>query len=546
MLDFANTKALDPRVTFSRPTTATYYDNHTTVVAEQNLVLQSQTFDNASWVKDNATVTANSTTAPDGTTTADTFTPTVTNGYHDIYQAGFSNSAITGVFSIYVKANGYNYIRLWNGASASYSADFNLSTGTVIATGGSASNATITSVGSSWYRISVTTAINTYFYVHILNPADQTYSTFAGDGTSGVYLWGAQLEQRSSVTAYTPTTTTAITNYIPVLLTGQSNEARFDHNPTTRESLGLLIEEQRTNLLVRSEDFSNASWASISTGTPVVTSNVLVAPDGTITGDLVVGNNTNTWIGQNIGAVSAGQYTFSVWLKSNIAQTADIFLSYGANDILTCSVTTTWQRFTLTATRAATAGLYGGVNVGNGKNIYIWGAQLEAGSFSTSYIPTVASQVTRSADNATMTGTNFSSWYQASQGSFYAEVAMNYSTPPSGMYILYLVGSTSTNYVMYASTDTFVKNYDGATSSAFNLLNYSLSNKIMSTYSSSTKQIVANGGTPVSSSYNVSWANSTALNIGNNSGSGYMNGRIKKIAYYPIAVTSAQTQSLTG
>ncbi|MGB9878528.1 MAG: phage head spike fiber domain-containing protein, partial [Candidatus Pelagibacter ubique] len=190
----------------------------------------------------------------------------------------------------------------------------------------------------------------------------------------------------------------------------------------TGESLGLLIEESRANLVTHSEQLNNAAWGQISAGVPVVTPNILTAPDGTITGDLVVGNNVNTWIANNVGAVGAGQYSFSVWLKSDIAQTADIFMSYGATDNLVCSVTTNWQRFTLTATRAATAGLFVGVNVGNAKNIYIWGAQLEANaSFPTSYIPTTTSAVTRAADVASIEGTNFSSWYNQSEGTVYSE-----------------------------------------------------------------------------------------------------------------------------
>jgi len=70
-LDFANSKALDPRITFSRTSNATYYDGYTTVKAEENLVKYSQDFNNAYWLKEAATVTANSTSAPDGTTTAE-------------------------------------------------------------------------------------------------------------------------------------------------------------------------------------------------------------------------------------------------------------------------------------------------------------------------------------------------------------------------------------------------------------------------------------------------------------------------------------------
>ena len=205
-----------------------------------------------------------------------------------------------------------------------------------------------------------------------------------------------------------------------LIQTAASGVPRFDHNPATGESLGLLVEEARTNLVTYSEQLNNAAWSSISTGTPVVTPNILAAPDGTITGDLVVGDNVNTWIANNCGAVSAGPYSFSVWLKSDIAQTANIFMSFGVTDTLTCSVTTSWQRFTLTATRAATAGLFAGINVGNAKNIYAWGFQLEAGSFPTSYIPTVASTVTRAADLASITGANFSSWWNAGASTYYA------------------------------------------------------------------------------------------------------------------------------
>lgn len=224
-----------------------------------------------------------------------------------------------------------------------------------------------------------------------------------------------------------------------LIQTAASGAPRFDHNPATGESLGLLVEEARTNLVTYSEQLNNVAWSSISAGTPVVTLNALAAPDGTITGDLIVGNNINTWIANNAGAVSAGQYSFSVWLKSDIAQTADIFMSFGVTDTLTCSVTTSWQRFTLTATRAATAGLFAGINVGNAKNIYVWGAQFEAGSFPTSYIPTVASTVTRAAEIVSITGANFSSWYRQDGGT----ILIDTEKQPSN---IFYVGMSNANF----------------------------------------------------------------------------------------------------
>ena len=109
--------------------------------------------------------------------------------------------------------------------------------------------------------------------------------------TSGnsIYAWGAQLEQRSAVTAYTPTTTAAVTNYIPTLSTAAAGVARFDHNPISGESLGLLIEEQRANLAIYSSDFANAAWTKTNA---TITSGAGIAPDGTQTAALVFENSS--------------------------------------------------------------------------------------------------------------------------------------------------------------------------------------------------------------------------------------------------------------
>ena len=74
LLDFANTKQLDNRVTFTRSTPAVYYDGKTTAMAEQNLILQSQTIGNAGWLLVNTALVSDAGVAPDGTTTADQLT----------------------------------------------------------------------------------------------------------------------------------------------------------------------------------------------------------------------------------------------------------------------------------------------------------------------------------------------------------------------------------------------------------------------------------------------------------------------------------------
>jgi hypothetical protein len=113
LLDFANAQQLPPSVTFTRATTAAYYNGSTTAKAEQNIFQQSQTFDNAYWLKFQGTITANTTTAPDGTSTADTFAEGSGGVTPSLYvNAGAKQENETFTLSIYAKANGRNYFWL--------------------------------------------------------------------------------------------------------------------------------------------------------------------------------------------------------------------------------------------------------------------------------------------------------------------------------------------------------------------------------------------------------------------------------------------------
>jgi hypothetical protein len=446
-LDFSNTKVLDSRITFSRPTSAVYYDGQTVTKAEENLLLQSHTLNVSPWAAFRATVTANDTTAPDGTTTAESLNQAVgqttsggVNQYLTLTAQGYT-------LSVFAKANTKSWVIVredFNGARNSW---FNVSTG-VIGTTNAGHTATITSVGNGWYRCSVAFTAAPIVNQVVLLLSDTDNSTTVTD-SGNIYIWGAQLEQRDTVTAYQPTTTQPITNYIPTLLTAPANTARFDHNPVTGESLGLLVEEQRTNLVTYSEDFGNASWVK---GDSLIVANTIVAPDGNLTGDKLVENTTTGFHYLNksiIVSTPAG----SIYIKAGERTQAWIFLS-GTNlgaciDLLTGTVISLagvnnslnirivnagngWYRLSLNEPVTASAFQIG---VGNGgsatytgdgySGIYIWGAQLEAGSFPTSYIKTEASQVTRSADSASMTGTNFSDWWRADEGTLYVEGQTN-------------------------------------------------------------------------------------------------------------------------
>jgi hypothetical protein len=204
------------------------------------------------------------------------------------------------------------------------------------------------------------------------------------------------------------------------------NEARFDHDPVTGESLGLLVEEARTNLTTYSEDFANAAWSLF--GTASRSANTVTAPDGNMTADTVT-LPISSGIYQFISASASTTYTFSVWIRTpSTSQNVNIVLNTNLGDAtqLTVTATTTWQRFSVTKTTiVGTTTLTSQLSTGGGNTFYVWGAQTEQGSFPTSYIPTVASTRTRSADNASITGKNFREWYRQDEGSVYADTKIN-------------------------------------------------------------------------------------------------------------------------
>jgi hypothetical protein len=579
-LDFANTKALDPRITFSRPTDAVYYDGKSVSLAEQNLVTYSQEFDNASWLKYQASVTANSVTAPDGTTTADTLTSTVTGTVNYAYKPTIGNSNLA-TYSFYAKKGTTDFIGIYIGASPpSLSwANFNISSGSVASFNNCV--ASISSAGDGWYRCVVSKPDGVDNYFHLLpkdsDPAANPYSN--GTWTSGgyLYLWGAQLEARDTVTAYTPTTTQAITNYIPTLLTAPANTARFDHNPVTGESLGLLVEEQRTNLVTYSEDFADASWSKLDT---TITENAIVAPDGTLTGNKMVAN-TNGGVfhyGKRTVALSAGTYTYSIYAKAgeyttcfinfpldstlntfNLSTGTVIYQSPGVTASITL-VGNGWYRLICTYTLAVSGnvtpffGLQTGAFTGNGySGIFIWGASLEQGSFSTSYVKTQASQVTRSADSASMTGANFSDWYRADEGTVYVECTLP-STAASYPLTVALSDGTGSNYISLnkgTANSTQAQNLvlaNGAsqatltTSNAFTA-NISCKNSVaykVNDFASSVNNLV-----PVTDTLGVVPI-VNQLSIGFSTSFSALNGTIKKIAYYPTRLSNENLQALTS
>jgi hypothetical protein len=448
LLDFANSKTLDPRITFTRGSTATYYDGKTTAKAEENLLSYSQQFNNGYWTVAGGSATADATTAPDGTTTADTITAAAGTAVAGIQRAAFTFTGGQVVtISIYAKAGTNNYFQIggFNTPLANVWANYDLSTGS-LGTVGSSATASITDVGNGWYRCSLTGTVLTTsdgFFIDLIQSASATrHPILTWAGTESVHFWGAQIEYRSAATAYTPTTDSPIVKYQPVLQTAASGAARFDHDPVTGESKGLLIEEARTNLFTYSSEFDNAAWANNDT---TITPNTAVAPDGTLTADKLIADTDNNFHFTSELFSSSGNtaYTLSVFAKT--AGYSKFFLQYNTNaewvgsdntkivfDLASGAITASqdatgtitdvgngWYRCTITATtESSTSNTTANIHLIDGSGnasftgdgysgIYIWGAQLEAGSFPTSYIATAGSTVTRAQDDAEITDISF-------------------------------------------------------------------------------------------------------------------------------------------
>jgi hypothetical protein len=566
---------LDSRITFSRGTNATLVDSTGKLTyAPNNQVLRSEEFNDAAWSKNNATVIANAATAPDGTATADLMVSAVGTAITGANSSSVTFAAGSYIQSVYVKAaTGIRYIQLlWTsgGVSANY-ANFDLQTGTV--TAGTYAYASMTAVGDGWYRISMGSTVGAatggMWPIAVPAAASARAASYTGNGTDSFLIWGAQLEAVTYQTTPGPyVATTASAYYGP----------RFDYDPVTLAPRGLLIEEARTNLLTYSEDFTNAAWSK---STCTITANSTAAPNGTAVADTMVSQALTafTYCLQTATFATA-TYTASVFVKASgagfiqLLWTGAASTDYANFNITTGAVTagtyagatvtpfgSGWYRITLTS--AIAAGAYGfyislvdsgsaaraASFTGDGaKGAYLFGAQTELGAFATSYIPTVASTVSRSADVATMTGTNFSTWYNQAAGTFVID-ADSY-TIGSADYPLTASDGTSNNRFGFYRTTATIAGYvtTGAVDQMY-LTRGSIATNIpykAAVTATANDGNMALNGTAAAGDTSITMPTLDRLSIGSNNSSGFMSGHIRAIAYYNTRLPNTQLQTLTA
>jgi hypothetical protein len=375
------------------------------------------------------------------------------------------------------------------------------------------------------------------------------------------------------------------------------NEARFDHDPVTGESLGLLVEEARTNLLTRSEKFDIWNKFDVS-----VLLNSGSSPDGNFNAIQIIEDATTSthYVVRTTGTITSGlPYTASCFAKSTnpnrffslifegaallfegVNPRASFDLTSGKINTITAATSAKienygngWYRCSVTATPSATGssaiqlrlqtnvtansmiGSYTGDGV---SGLYLWGAQVEQGAFPTSYIPTLGSTRTRAADNASITGKNFSEWYrQDSEGTIYVNCKVNsreYSnqTPLRIHYGVNLRG-IGPNLDTRASTSypaTFVTRTDGGASFVSSNTFYTIQDniKLAGTYGKNEIAAAFNGLVR-SSPQSFVFIPMTRMDIGARipvSGSLFFyNGTIRRIVYFPKRLPNSQLISLT-
>jgi hypothetical protein len=338
----------------------------------------------------------------------------------------------------------------------------------------------------------------------------------------------------------------------------QADTPRIDFSDSVKGAL--LLEPQSTNLLQYSEDLSQTNKV-INNGTNTVTSNYAISPDGTNTADRLVaysesGSSEFSLRGILHNTSVAESYTHSVWLKSNTGLNQNVIF-YGRNvqgPQALCEVTNEWKRFNFTGSSNTTnyfayLGTRPEYGSDNNIDILVWGMQLEAKSFVTSYIPNhgVSGGVTRLADVCINSGT--AQDFNDNEGVFYAEIAslsgdtsvrqtsISNGSDNECVKIIWLFSNQIRLEMKTASGSDFVKDVTVARNGDFY--------KLAIQYKSNDYKVYVNGISQTVTQVANTPSGLVKLNLALGNGAGKFSGKVREIQVFTESLTDEQLQKLT-
>ena len=529
-----------------------------------NLVKYSEQFDNAAWVKSNSIVIENFALNSQGLKTACLLYPTTSGTLRNASNTITGRNTNLHTVSFDLKSNGFEWALVVD-ANGSTGVWFNLINGS-IGQQESGSTGAIESLCDGWYRCSVTSlgAATSVAKIMLADSNGSTSST--ASGKSGVLVDRAQLTESAKPLPYVKTLDAAVTQAFTA-------KPRIEYAPETGECLGYLAEGASTNLALRSDEFTNASWSKIAT---TVTANDAISPDGTKSATLLrATTNLGGYISQSIVPTADTIYTVGCFFKTKNRNTLAILVvgSGGIGGSARLIVNLAEETFSIVVLSGEIAISGSLKNVGNGwyrvsftfnslnntsiqfrfsphayeslavgDESYIWGAQLEALPFATSYIRTVGAAVSRAADVLTASG---------DIPDINELVSINYRASVYGQAGTSIKSVISHNGIanrnIYAATSGVESHraFHGASSVPFGDSVPNVQYKISYVYDRSTLSLYVDSVLKSGASAQLeSGETNGTVSVGHLAGANALYGHIKEVAIYNRALTQNEVKAL--
>jgi hypothetical protein len=537
----------DGDFTFSRSTAATRVNADGLIEKEtRNLLLQSNTFNvSTKWGNANSTDTSGQ-SGYDGSNDAWKITSTSTSNAFLRQIISFSG---VNTISVYAKAGTSNF--LLTSTEGGGNTWFNLSAGTIGTDASISSN--IEDMGSGWYRCSVVwNASITGVRLYVCD-ADNSAAVTSGNF---IYIQDAQVEYGLVARDYIETTTAAVYGGIT------DNVPRLDY--TDSSCPALLLEPQRSNLLSQSE-YLGGEFALDNVSLDY---NYGTSPEGVSNSALLTqtGSSASNSLYEFGLPTTDGSYTYSFFFKAGTStncrmyvatgiaedfnpQTITAGYSGGANNILFEDYGDGWWRASATKTLSGAStnrfGIYPDRN-NAGRNVEIWGFQVEAGSYATSYIPTYGTSVTRNSDVCSKTG--ISSLIGQTEGTLFVEF-----TPTSNINteVIQLLADTATDNIVTIACGTgsiwgvvYTTNYRFAPEIAETIPNNTF--KVALCYKNNDFTFFINGVKVASGANSYSPSSPlTRINFNEAVFFGKQVVNYKSVLVFPVKLTDAELEALT-